>query len=259
MDIRITKLVVPARSRNGRIYTGDVTLSTNGGSGGGSTPVPAYVSIPPLRLKGLNFRPANGSFAIRDKLLAKWQAEDTAFLSYNPEIWIFRRNAYRRRKWIVAEEENEVHINKKWKHEPHLNGVKFPGSRYYAGTITSAIASVEASGRHTEFELTAAKDVFQEVPLNIYEFLRTTDGLGNILTDASDFSAISGIRFCSTNKRLELRFAIVIDNPDTAADNPKLIGPLSDIIILTSNPVIEGGTYVGWRFVYANYDMWVRV
>jgi len=46
MDIRITKLVVPARSRNGRVYTGSSNITVNNGSGGGgSTSHPRLHSV----------------------------------------------------------------------------------------------------------------------------------------------------------------------------------------------------------------------
>jgi hypothetical protein len=190
------------------------------------------MTIPQLKLDTGYHTTVDSDIKITDTLRCYWEAVDTNFLNYNPEIWVFRRKNYTRKPNGVAWKMR----HKKWTHEPHLNGIKFSGGTYYSGTINCPVAEIEATGRYTEFTLTATGSSQKMVlPLDPYDYIFGLSGSGWVkLSDSTDFSSI--LRFKITGRRdalsLPLRFAIVIDNPDTTAANPKIIGEMSDIIYL---------------------------
>ncbi len=111
---------------------------------------------------------------------------------------------------------------KKWTHEPHLNGVKFPDSKYYGGT---------AKNRNTEWALTAGEKEKQLVPFDMFTYFKP------LLAADTDYDAITVLwisaygkpRRGSLTSNQAFRIAIVIDNPDSDSDDPKLIGPMSDM------------------------------
>ena len=121
-----------------------------------------------------------------------------------------------------------------WRHEPHLNGIKYPGSNFYNGSIRCQCAEIEASGRKTEFGLTAlTSQERQIIPIDVFDFYFNAADYSRIADDAAldllngNVSKAKG----GWSKSIQLRFAIVIDNPDYtvgSALNPKLTGPLSD-------------------------------
>jgi hypothetical protein len=141
---------------------------------------------------------------------------------------------------------------KKWTHEPHLNGTKFPLSAYYAGEITHPIATIQTSGRETEWALTATEKVKQEMDIDPFEYFvgrkhpltpHTLVALSASYDYADTDNEIYAIKRVGDSMRKRgrthnqpLRFAIVIDNPDATASDPKLIGPLSDIVSI--NPIV---------------------
>ena len=135
----------------------------------------------------------------------------------------------------------EIDINyyqvrkKNWKHETHMNGIKYPNSNFYCGKTKAVPLDVSANGRHTEFDFNVIPDEWSDVPLNPFEFIRQVDGSGNMLTSTSDLSGFtSKLTFAKTKSGLEMRFGIVIDNPDNTSPFPKLIGNLSDSIAIRS-------------------------
>lgn len=125
-------------------------------------------------------------------------------------------------------------LKKKWAHEPHLNGVKYPNSAFWAGETKCEIASIQATGRQTEFELTAAKREKQLIAIDPYEYffgyeIATSQFIK--LSDSTPASSISNFKAAgTTNLSIGFRFAIVIDHP--AIEGAKLIGDLSDPVYL---------------------------
>ena len=142
-------------------------------------------------------------------------------------------------------------IVKKVKHEPHFNGSKYPGSAWYTGSITCVCAEIEAQGRKTEFPFSEivnadiSGNIF-EIPIDAWDYIWIDiEGIGNtVLSDDADFNA-GAIEYAGGGKSISFAFAIVIDNPDPAAANPKIIGPMSEYFIMKMLP----GTY-GTRVVY---------
>lgn len=153
-----------------------------------------------------------------------------------------------------------IKSHNKWNHEPHLNGVKYPGGNYYAGGTASLVPGIAETGRHTEFALTAQSGEFQPVNLDVWEYVYGMSG--NLyapnyytpvrLTSGFDYQAASVMKIniagCKKNraKRAAFRFAIVIDNPDYPETSgiPKLIGPLSDLMFLVTSYL--GPEYKGY-------------
>jgi len=190
------------------------------------------IDIPQLKLDTGYHTVVDVDTKITDTLRCYWEAADTNFLNHNPEVWVFRRKNYTRKPTGVAWKMR----HKKWTHEPHLNGIKFSGGTYYSGTIHCPVAEIEASGRHTEFTLTATGTSQKMIlPLDPYDYIYGDDGSGWVkLSDSTDFGKISRVKITGRRDALSLplRFAIVIDNPDTTAINPKIIGEMSDIIYM---------------------------
>ena len=190
--------------------------------------------IPQLKIDTGYYTAIDTDTKIKDTLRCYWESADTNFLNYNPEVWVFRRKNYIRKPTGVGWKMR----HKKWTHEPHLNGIKFSGSSYYSGTIHSSCAEIEATGRHTEFTLTATGSSYKMIiPLDPYDYIYGDDGGGAgwiKLSDSTDFGKIIKVKITGRRDSLSLplRFAIAIDNPDVNAKNPKIIGELSDIIYM---------------------------
>jgi hypothetical protein len=130
-------------------------------------------------------------------------------------------------------------INKKWKHEPHLNGIKYPAGAFYCGSIQSSCTEVQTSGRHTEFEFSnLAGSMYSAIPFNIpldpWEYIFESN---NTMTKLTDITAetVQAPYYAGSKSKIIFRFAIAIDNPDATSNNPKLIGPLSDDISMRLN------------------------
>ena len=128
----------------------------------------------------------------------------------------------------------DISYKKKWAHEPHENGVKYPASSFWAGETTCEIASIEASGRQTEFELTAGKQVKQLIGIDPYEYFFgkeiATDEFIK-LSDSTIASELSHFKAAGTsNLSIAFRLAIVIDHP--TIEGQKFIGDLSDPVYL---------------------------
>lgn len=130
---------------------------------------------------------------------------------------------------------------KKWAHEPHLNGVKYPGSKFYAGETVCKVEAIATPGRQTEFELTSARGEKQLIGLDPYEYfyaqhLKTNEYFK--LSDATDTAIIKQIE-AAGRKTLSIgfRFAIVIDHP--LVEGAKLIGDLSDIVYLRAKTALS--------------------
>ena len=208
-------------------YNGSVWINSGVTASSGST---SNINIPQLKLDAGYYTSNDSDVIYTDNLRCYWESADTNFLNYNPEVWIFRRKTYVREPsgshWKMR--------HKKWTHEPHLNGVKFPNSKYYSGSINCPFEQIEIDGRHTEFTLTVTgSSEKMEIPLNPYEYIYGKSGSTYIsLSGITDFTGI-GIKVAGRDSMsLPFRFAIAIDNPDISAINPKIIGELNDIIYL---------------------------
>ncbi|KAF0203154.1 MAG: hypothetical protein FD170_1426 [Bacteroidetes bacterium] len=131
-------------------------------------------------------------------------------------------------------------LKKRWSHEPHLNGSKYPGSNFYTGETSSEVAELAETGRHTEFELTALLPRQKMiVPINQYEYYHAhsiSQGRRVMLSDETDLTDLTNLK-CSGKQNLSTSFklAIVIDNPDTASPVKKIIGDLSDEFWIRTN------------------------
>lgn len=181
--------------------------------------------------------------AFVDNLRVKWHCENKNFLEYNPEIWMF---VFRNRK--IKRYKNDIYkvIRKRgWIHPSHLNGIKYPGSKYFSGETNHREIYFWNKGLHTEFEFIYNKRNEIDVPINPYEWFYVFDKFRNPIEITSStilknyfrnqINTRCKINDTSSNIKMKFRLAVVIDNPDTTADCPKLIGPLSDIysIIVT--------------------------
>ena len=220
------------------------------------------ISIPRLLLQGFNVKNTSigtGQYSLRDTLRVKWTGTDTEFLSLNPEIWMFNYNSYAQRKQYNGGTYHISKRNKKWKHEPHLKGIKFPNGAFYSGQVVGHFAPfVNDDGRHTEFPFSNTPDVWFNVDVDIYEWvfgkLIPTENFIKMDDDSVINNLFADIQ-CRHHKLSEVfRFAIVIDNPDTQAINPKIIGMLSDEICIkyiNPNPPYQ-------RFIYCAKNIFVK-
>ncbi len=179
-----------------------------------------------------------------DRMRVWWQSADKSFLAHNPRIWLFR-NKNTKKKGHPRK--------KKWTHEPHLNGINFIESNYWGGSIKCPIASIQASGRETEWALTATNEMQkQEVPIEIFKYFYGTNNQSGFieLSESFDYAAtkVTHIRVFGEKRAkhidpppvvetAQFRAAIVIDNPDSTSANPVLIGEMSDTVFAV--PTIE--------------------
>ena len=131
---------------------------------------------------------------------------------------------------------NRVNIkHKKWTHEPHLNGVKYPVSKYFSGAMQSEECPIASVGRHTEFPLTALKNNDKMViPLDPFEYYFGDNHSGPlaVIDEHFDYETYDPVILGRDGLLITFRFAIVVDNPDSEADCPKLIGQLSDPVTM---------------------------
>jgi len=212
------------------------------------------VDIPTLKLDTGYYTNSAITGSYTDTIRCYWESNNTKFLEYNPEVWVFRRKNYIREKDI---DDSKIR-HKKWTHEPHLNGSKYPNSSYYSGSINSPIQEIETNGRHTEFDSVPTGTSYKTViPLDPYEYIFGDLGNGlEKLSDSTDFSKITRIKVTGrrNSKSLPFRFAIVIDNPDTSSSNPKIIGDLSDIVYLRYDNQ-NGECYIKYAWNEISIDM----
>ena len=127
---------------------------------------------------------------------------------------------------------------KKWVHEPHNNGSKFVGSKFYGGKSEWLGNPVES-----EFALTTTEKAKQTITTVEYgdflfgQYFRS--GMSAIDPD-TQYTSLASIRAkgsqhvsgALSKRKQDIAFAIVIDNPDTSAEDPKLIGGMSRYIEL---------------------------
>lgn len=238
--------VTRGKGNTATLSASDVFKISEEGVSSGTGTVTGII-IPKLRLKSSNWynrinEQGRALFCVRDTLLAAWDSTEEMFLAYNPEIWVFRYNNHRRKKIDSESGLRALSINKKWKHEPHLNGVKFHGSKWYSGNSTIRtvpIPEIAINGRKTEFPLNSLSGEWKEIGFDCWDYIYGMDPTPETggwvkLTDETDFSVVVpvvGTTYSSGQKRrgMPIRFAIVIDNPNQEADNPKIIGEMSDI------------------------------
>lgn len=201
-------------------------------TGGGTT----YVEIPKLQLDAGRFYDSSiGTRAVCDTLRCWWQADNKEFLNFNPEIWLFRKK--RRRRLWESGGVTYTKLNKKWSHPPHLNGVKYPNSRYFSGSIVSyPIYEVVTSGMHTEWEMINILPLEKMIiPVDQFEFIYESGNSSKLNETQFNGKTYSDLRM--TDKAMKLScafaFAIVIDNPNPSEGCSKLIGELSESIYLT--------------------------
>lgn len=210
------------------------------------------VSIPTLQLFSKTYYNSNISSTSRSQsdLISFWSSPDTSFLDHNPEIWLFR---YRNRSKQVDPQLLYYINHKKYAHTPHLNGIKYPNSNLYSGSIDSIVPEIKANGVKTEWPL---KDIGGMsgntqiiVPLDPYDWfykINETTGEGVLVNDSMSITGggyymkILG-RKGKPGKIMSFPFklAIVIDDP--LVPSRKVIGPLSNRIYLR---------YIPDRFIY---------
>lgn len=182
---------------------------------------------------------ANGTYTFRLRRTA--QNAGIAFTAYGASGTTLRiANVSFKRVW----RQFNLSHKKKWAHEPHLNGIKFPESKYWAGETKCKVAAIEATGRHTEFELTAARNEKQLIELDPYEYIyaqhKVTDQFFK-LSDSTDLSTIKALEIAGKSTlSVGFRFAIVIDHP--GVEGEKLIGELSDEVFLRPRYTTNGLT-----------------
>lgn len=130
---------------------------------------------------------------------------------------------------------------KKWTHEPHENGIKYPNSNFYAGQTMSKIPSIMASGRQTEFALTAGRREKQKIDLNPFEYFYAMDYSNQYfaLSEETDLTTVKKLEAAGKQSlSIGFRFAIVIDHP--VVPGVKLFGPLSEILYLRASTLWVG-------------------
>ena len=139
----------------------------------------------------------------------------------------------------------------KFAHQSHLNGIKYPNSQFYSGAMRPSVdPSVNAIGRKTEFLLTSnTSNEWKSFGFDIWDYVfivRLDEFNENYISDVMHFNGdpqfldtTQRYRVSARNskegyvnkiKKLQFKFAIVIDNPDKTSKYPKLIGPLSEIV-----------------------------
>jgi hypothetical protein len=173
-----------------------------------------------------------------DNLFVKWAADNIEFLNHNPEIWIF---VYRSKSKKLID--NSGHIKKrKWSHCPHLNGINFPSSNFYSGTLGDKtkypVEDLAERGRKTEFALNTTQNEFFEIPFIWGDWFyceKISTGDKSELTISTDLEDADLKLHCfgannskSINRKIAVKLAIVIDNYIIGDKNPKIIGPMSD-------------------------------
>lgn len=149
---------------------------------------------------------------------------------------------------------------KKWSHEPHLNGVKYPGSAFWAGEINCDVEEISASGRHTEFELTAGRAEKQLIGLDPYEYIyarsKSTSEFFK-LSDETEVSDIESLKAAGSGTlSIGFRLAVVIDHP--TIEGAKIMGDLSDPIYLRAQTAMFGIDIVSLLLRYRPNQIIIR-
>jgi len=209
------------------------------------------IVIPKLKTFSKTYFQSNISTSERRKsqLIGTWSSNNTEFLKYNPEIWLFR---YKNRNKLINDN-NRTYINhKKYTHPPHLNGIKYPHSKYYSGKILSVVQEINNNGINSEWEMsnisgsTINNNPFI-IPINIYDwfYIKTTTGY-ELCTDSTIIDNDHQLKVLGRYNTLSFPFklAIVIDNPN--GGQQKIIGDLSDRIYLR---------YIPDRFIFENTEI----
>ena len=183
------------------------------------------ISIPILKLESKRYTPASfdpeTDGNLPGKLYASWETDNVEFLNHNPEIWLFIHRKNRRRF-----KNGDILIKRKFVHPPHLNGVGCTHPAWYSGIATNKFNVPYL----TAFECPAISDQSLEIPINPYLWIYYRDGSNDIEINSN--TILIDRNYCFSGEResklfATMKLAIVIDNPDDTANNPKIIGPYS--------------------------------
>ncbi len=183
--------------------------------------------IPELTFKTVKFKGGKkASLNIPDSLHAKWQSMDKRFLNFNPEIWLFIE------KRRVRKIKDGRIVKKSFGHPSHENGVKYPNSAYYAGVAENSFGSYY----QTEFSISNVSGDYIHLPVNVFDYFKAyvNHEWGAIDEELElDNLKIQTILHGSS-RAIAMRFAIVIENPDSSSKYPKLYGAMSKTVSLTA-------------------------
>jgi len=193
-----------------------------------TTVVSTSVHIPQLKLAVKKIYQTSDGSRIdypTDRMFVSWQSNDFNFMLHNPEIWLFRY-----KKGTVKNDSESVKLlkTKKMVHPPHLNGIKYPGSNFYAGTSVNYFDKPY----ETEFSFNATPDNFFEVPIKIQDFFYKIDNKGHFSAVERDTRLRRQFNYYasgSSNQSIVAALAIVINNPNVSVNNPKIIGQFSNL------------------------------
>lgn len=141
---------------------------------GGSTPTTNTMLIPTPRVKIIK-----RSTDIRPTIQVKWDSENTTFLAYQPEIWLFAYKPSYRSKETNGQKFNN---GKKWVHPTHLEGSKHTGENKYTGRPDTdievggqpVVSSQSYFLRLSEFDL-PAQDTWTEINIEPDKYFVTDD------------------------------------------------------------------------------------
>lgn len=168
------------------------------------------------------------------------QPSNFSFLNLNPQIWLFRYKKKSHIKSIFNPNAPSIlkrRNGRKWAHPSHQNGINFPNGNMYSGENRNLANEIQP-GKNTEFNCSNEPYKIQILNFNIedwvvkntnFPFSSTTINLPNIIKVLGDRDRKRSAIF---------KFAIVCDNPDNSSPNKKIIGPMSEQIILA--PVYKG-------------------
>lgn len=199
--------------------------------------------IPELTFKTKKYKTDLSPKNLPDTLFSKWQAVDKRFLDHNPEIWLFMEKNRKRKMG------NDIFTSKSWGHPPHNSGIKFPNSAFYPGVSANGFGV----NYQTEFSISNISDEYIHVPINVFDYFKANGP--NPIDEDTDLSTLSLSTINGNSKSLSLgmRFAIVIDNPDSTAKNPKLFGQMSAPISLTAVN-LPAGDARGYALIFKMTD-----
>jgi hypothetical protein len=203
------------------------------------------------------------------KLIVKANAEDIQFSldfynsdawkALNPKIFLYKMSKSKK----VKTAGNYTRKRKGFVHPTNTAGIQ-PGGRWWTGEQLIQLGNTPVTNmtRHTEFPLTETLPykTFTLPDLSMYEWLGhygptirqctaldfpASDDIIGQNTDPESFnyyikpfgtSAIGLYDFPrairASNMKIKFRFAIVIDNPNATPDQPFLIGPMSENVVL---------------------------
>jgi hypothetical protein len=165
-----------------------------------------------------------------EKLMIQWFGEDLTFLDYNPKIWLYR---YKNNKKKLPS--GAIIKHKDIVHTPHLNGVNYPNSSFYAGKFNSPVVDINKTGVHTEFEIGLSGNTPFEVTIDPYDWFYMLNSSGDAYKLTDEFIIKTGYRLKVMSRpkgdaSFLFRLAITIDNPN--GDQQRIVGPITDIIAL---------------------------